>query len=331
MRIPLTILGAVLLATGVLVAQEGGRISVDVALVTVSVEVVDSNDRPVTTLKRDDFQIYEDGVRQELRGFDAIEAPYNILLLFDCSSSTEPEWDFLARAMDRFARTLRPQDQIAIAQFGGGFKLIQRWFAKTSANVDIELRTQDSVCAGTDFYGAIKKGLDELQPVKGRKGIVILSDGHHQQIPYQNGRAAIPSRFVDASSDSDFQKTLRLAGNSAAVLYFVAVDTDLNPAPIRVSGGPGTFDPEDIYNKQQIRSRIEQLVSVTGGRVVYPAVPEDVVGLYERMARELGSSYSLGYAQPETSKKDGAYHKIEVRLNDRSLRLRQSRDGYGVR
>jgi hypothetical protein len=196
----------------------------------------------------------------------------------------------------------------------------------------VDIQPLDPVCSGTDFYGAIKKGIDELLPVKGRKGIVLLSDGGHQKIPYQSGKSDNfnPSRFVDAVDDSDFQKTLKLAASSAATLYFVAVDTDLNPDPLRVSGGPGTFNPGEIYNKQQIRSRIELLASASGGRVVYPAAPEDVIGLYERMAQELGSSYSLGYAPPESSNKEGVEYKIEVRVADRSLRVRQSKNSYKV-
>jgi hypothetical protein len=94
------------------------------------------------------------------------------------------------------------------------------------------------------------------------------------------------------------------------------------------------FNPEEIFNKQQIRARIEQLASATGGRAVYPDRPEDVVRLYEQMAKELGSLYSLGYAPATAANappKDGAFHKIEVRLRDKSLRLRQSRDGYSAR
>jgi len=330
MRTHLAIAIVLALAAGVVLAQEA-RISVDVSLVTLGVEVVDSNDRPVTTLKGDDFEIYEDGVRQQVRSFDSIETPYNILLLFDCSSSTEHDWPFLVEAMHRFTRTLRPQDRIEVAQFGSGFKVMQRWFARTNDSVDIVLQTRDSVCSGTDFYGAIKKGIDELQSVKGRRGIIVLSDGGHQQIPYRNVRGDSPfaARYVDAADDSDFQKVLKIASNSAAMLYFVAVDTDLNPDPeVGTSGRPGIFNPEDIYQKQQLRSRIEQLASVSGGRVVFPEDPEDVVMLYERMAQELGASYSLGYALPEGSKRDGTHHKIEVRVRDRSLRLRQSRDEY---
>jgi VWFA-related protein len=314
-----------LLGGGILAAQQ---IKIDVSLVTVGVEVTDANDRPVTTLKKDDFEIYEDGVRQEIGSFDAVDASYNILLLFDCSSSTEADWPFLLQAMNRFRQTLRPQDRISVAQFGTGFKVLKRWFARTDPD-NVTIQTYDSSCYGTDFYGALRKGIEELQPVKGRKGMIVLSDGAHQQIPYQSGKDSLnPLRFVDAANDSDFQKVVKQATGSAAVLYFVAVDTDLNPDRSGGSSvGAGGFDPNDIYNKQQIRARIERLASVSGGRVVYPEVPEDVVRLYEQVARELGSSYSLGY-MPKPEKKDGAFHKIEVRLRDRSLRLRQLRDRY---
>jgi Ca-activated chloride channel family protein len=332
MRTHLAIVAVLTLAVGAFAQDVGRPISVDVSLVTVGVEVVDSNDRPVTTLTRNDFEIYENGIRQELRSFDSIDTPYSILLLFDCSSSTEPDWPFLVQAMNRFTQTLRPQDRIEVAQFGTGFKVIQRWFSRTDTSVNIALQTLDSTCFGTDFYGALRKGIEELKLVKGRRGMVILTDGAHQDIPHQTGKSDSFSftRFVDAVGDSDFQKALKTAASSAAMLYFVAVNTDLNPdGVVGANGDRGSYDPEEIYNMQQIRSRMEQLASVSGGRVAFPKVPEDVIGLYERMAQELGSSYSLGYTPKDS--KDGTYRKIEVRLRDRSLRLRQSRDEYVAR
>ena len=335
MRIPLSIGILLALAIGTLWAQDSFQLSIDVPLVTVGVEVTDSNDRPVTNLTRNDFQIYEDGEAQELKSFDSVEAPYSILLLFDCSSSTEPNWPFLLEAMNRFRQTLRPQDRIAVAQFGSGFKMLRRW---TDASTGATIQASDAVCSGTDFYGAVRQALEELEPVRGRKGVVILTDGAHQQIPFQRGRSEnsrpnASSRYVDAVDDSDFQRVLRTASRGANVLYFVAVDTDINPDGGRgaTTVGAGLFDPDDIFNKQQIRSRMEQLASATGGRAVYPEKPDDVVRLYEKMAQELGSLYSLGYVPATSKQKDGAYHKIEVRLRDRSLRLRQSRDGYLAR
>ena len=75
--------------------------------------------------------------------------------------------------------------------------------------------------------------------------------------------------------------------------------------------------------------RIEQLAKVSGGRVVFPRNPGDVVPMYEQIGKELGTSYSLGYA-PEVPLDDGKHHKIEVRLKNRNLKVRQSRDGYSA-
>src|SRR5262252_4026526 len=103
-------------------AQEPFKFEVDVSLVTVDVVVSDSAGRPVTTLTKDDFEVYEDGKLQEIRSFEPVDSPYGVLLLFDCSTSTQPLWPFLVDSMNAFTAKLRPQDTIAVAQFGGSFK-----------------------------------------------------------------------------------------------------------------------------------------------------------------------------------------------------------------
>jgi len=327
--VAIVILVAGLGLLGMVLGQEPLTLRVDVSLVTLDVEVTDANDRSVTTLTRDDFQIYEDGVLQDVRSFDAVETPYNVLLMFDCSSSTEPHWPFLIQAMNTFTRTLRPQDRIAIAQFGGDFKILRSWFSRTNVSTDVTVQTRDPVCISTDFYGAVKRAEEELRRVAGRKGAVILTDGVHVGIPFQKSSASLQfTRYVHSIDEPAFQSLLRSIANKSIILYFVAVDTDLNPAA--GSRRADAFDPQEIYNKQQVRSRLEQLAAATGGRVVFPDKPEDVVGLYERMARDFGKTYSLGYP-PLNPQKDGTYRKIEVRVRDRSLRVRQSRDGYTAR
>jgi hypothetical protein len=114
------------------------------------------------------------------------------------------------------------------------------------------------------------------------------------------------------------------------------VDTDLNPTIIPGTAGPaagtglsipGSFNPLAIYNMQQSRSRMEQLAEISGGRVVFPNKPPDVIPLYEQIGRELGTSYGLGYS-PVIKARDGKVRKIEVRVRDRNLQVRQSRESY---
>jgi hypothetical protein len=72
---------------------------------------------------------------------------------------------------------------------------------------------------------------------------------------------------------------------------------------------------------------MEQLAEASGGGIVFPMQPGDVIPMYEEIGRELGTSYSLGYAPPNTTP-GGKRHKIEVRLRPQHLKLKQSRDGY---
>ena len=309
-------------------AQEPFTVKVDVELVTVDVVVSDAAGRSVTTLTKDDFEVYEDGKLQEIRSFEPVDSPYGVLLLFDCSTSTQPQWPFLVESMNRFTSRLRPQDTISVAQFGGSYKTLLDWKPRGSGGMDIEIKPDDRSCNNTDFYGAVSQALAELRKTFGRKGAVILTDGVHNQIPIQrSGSSGGVARRVDAADDSGFQKVLRQVKASDVVLYFVAVNTDLNPAGL--SSSRGRFSPEDLYDTMQVRARMELLAEASGGKMVYPREPGDVVPLFEQIGRELGTSYGLGYPPP--SGKNGTYRKIEVHVKDKTLQVHQSRVGYEAR
>jgi hypothetical protein len=75
---------------------------------------------------------------------------------------------------------------------------------------------------------------------------------------------------------------------------------------------------------------MEQLAEVTGGRILYPRTLQDVAPLYEAIGRELGLSYSLGYA-PRNRTADGKAHRIEVRVRRAGVKVTQSRENYTAR
>jgi VWFA-related protein len=309
-------------------AQEPFVLKVDVSLVTIDVVVTDAAGRAVTTLTKDDFSIYEDGRPQEIRHFAPVDSPYSVLLLFDCSTSTQPHWPFLVESMNRFTARLRPQDNVSVAQFGGSFKTLLDWKSRGTGGLDVPIQSNDRSCNNTKFYEAINQALVELRKPVGRKGAVVLTDGVHNGIPTQRSNASGVDRRVDAEDDPGFQRVLRAVKASDAVLYFVAVNTDLNPAGGASSAG--RYNPEEIYDMLQVRSRMELLAETSGGRMAYPREPSDVVPLFEQIGRELGTSYGLGYEPPST-RKDGTYRKVEVRVRDKNLHVHQSRVGYEAR
>lgn len=295
-------------------------IHVDVARVSLDVLVSDSADRPVTNLTRDDFLIYEDGQRQDLLDFSSADSPYDLILLFDCSESTTKEWPLLDEATAGFSKYRKPQDRTLIAAFGSRVQMIRNWNSRRENRLD-----RVFVCGGTRFYEALNWAIQRFNGVKSRKGVVMLTDGVDNSIPMRmvniDGRRV--SQLVDSGTDRDFQKALRLVRRSAIPFYFVAVGTDRNPS---VEIPPELFNIE-MPNLREMRSRLEQLAEASGGGVVFPLKPEDLIPMYEKIGRELGTAYSLGYAPPSLNP-DGKRHRIEVRLRPKNLKLKQFRNEY---
>src|SRR4051812_46206385 len=96
------VMAALLIGAALAGTQNAGQLSIDVQEVSVNVYVDDASRKPITTLSREDFSVFEDGKPREISNFASAETPYNILLLFDRSSSTQSQWRFLLSAISRF-------------------------------------------------------------------------------------------------------------------------------------------------------------------------------------------------------------------------------------
>src|SRR5687767_8622866 len=114
---PFLFIGIILILSGgncLLLAQGGFTLKVDVSLIPLDAAVYDAAGNPVMTLTRDDFLVYEDGVLQDIQHFEAADAPYNILLLFDTSGSAKNQIGFMVDAGNRFLSNLRRDDHVAL-------------------------------------------------------------------------------------------------------------------------------------------------------------------------------------------------------------------------
>ncbi|HET9219985.1 MAG TPA: VWA domain-containing protein, partial [Terriglobia bacterium] len=128
MRILLTsLLIAAAWAASERVQEPEFQLRVDVPLVSVDVRVFNSRGEPMTTLTETDFVVFEEGEEQQIQVFSSVDTPYNILLLFDRSASTENQWTFMQRAAARFLRNLRPQDSLALGAFDEGLTMLSDW------------------------------------------------------------------------------------------------------------------------------------------------------------------------------------------------------------
>lgn len=309
-----------LLVAPLLAAQDSLRLRVDVSIVPIDAFVDDPTGKPITTLQREDFEILEDGTPREILNFTSAQTPYNILLLFDRSASTQDQWPFLLRAVGRLIEQLGPGDRIALAAFDEKPEMLMDWRSPVeSTRQSLSIRTESS---GTNLYQALRWAAQQMRRLNGRKGVVVFTDGVDNRLAKDlvtfdregNPRIAAPA------GDDAFQQALRDVMQAVSPFYFVAVNTDKN------DGVPASTTFE-LQLRVQARLRMELVADRSNGHIYYPRRVEDTLPLYEQIGKELGNSYSLGFA-PGTPVSDGKYHRVEVRVRTPGMRVTQSREGY---
>ena len=96
---------------------EDGTLKVDTTMVTIPATVIDDDGKFVPTLKRKDFELYEDGIKQEIEHLRPVEEPFNVVLLLDTSESTAFRHEDIQNAAFEFVELLRRDDKVMIASF----------------------------------------------------------------------------------------------------------------------------------------------------------------------------------------------------------------------
>ena len=153
-------------------------IKVDVNLVVLNVTVLDEKGTNVTTLKREDFAVYEDDTEQEIANFFPVEAPFHLVLALDNSSSTRTSLNLIKNAALNFVNELRPEDQIALTEINFFVREFQDFTNNRKTLAKALQKVVSYPFGGSKIYDGIALGLKQLRPVEtGRKAIVILSDG----------------------------------------------------------------------------------------------------------------------------------------------------------
>jgi VWFA-related protein len=280
-----------LTAAAALSAQDAPyTLQVDVAMVSVDVAVFDGSGKPVEGLKKEDFAVYEDGRRQEVRSFASSDTPYNVLLVIDRSGSMADMFPLLLKAVNRFIVNLRVQDRFELAAFNRSVKRLVEWRSPRNGNRQtIQLETGGN----TDFYKALEWASGELRKIRGRKAALFYTDGEDY-------------RMNEPSDDEKaFRKAVQNVRRANAPFHFVGLAT--NP-----SRGGG---------------RLKALAEATGGQAHFPEAIEEVLPLYDRISRELGMSYTLGYLSDRPDR-DGTFRRVQVSIRGGPFRISQSRAGY---
>jgi len=331
---------ATLSLTAWLSAQVAPVYQVVVGIDPVELDVaVTDRGKATPNLSREDFVVLEDGQPQEIRDFASVGMPYSILVLVDRSErDAKTQWPkFIISSVDLFLRNLRGPDRLAVAGFDDRVAVLIDWRPSRNGVVQKVMIRKSS--QQTKFFEAVDWGYEEMgylatagtpgqpHPVNGRRGVLVFTDGRDRAMypepAHINGKdVPDPAYQVPASVEARFRKTRQMLEQGKIPFYFVAIDTDKQLS----ENSPLLKLPGWMRFLQEVRSRIEQLASASGGRVVFPKQMQDLLPFYNQIQRDLGSGYHITYSSQRPG--DGKTRRIEVRLRNSDLHVYQSRDSY---
>jgi VWFA-related protein len=165
-------------------------------------------------LTRNDFTISENGALQKVEEFSSTEAPFNVALLIDTSRSTQNKLGAIRKAAEAFIKQLQPNDRVMIVTFDEKVRFVSNF---TNDPVELQ-RAVKSLKSSylTSLYDAIYLTINEkMNSVKGRKAIVVLTDG------------------VDTSSkQATFESALELVASTGIITYTIQYETRNDGGPV---------------------------------------------------------------------------------------------------
>lgn len=281
--------------------EQRPRFEVAVDTVSLSLTLTDGKGRLVGGLPVENFKVYEDGVEQELRYFSQEELPLRMVILLDTSSSMRQKIDLAREAAIRFARSLKPGDEVQIVEFNDRVLTLAE-FTSDMAVVEEALRKAE-VGGATSLYNAIYISLKDLERRSSnreldRRAIVVLSDGN------------------DTASLLGFEDVKEQARKSNVIVYAIS---------LRAS--------EDDLEKDKYRIakyELDMLAQESGGVSYAPEKLDDLSGVYDEIATELKSQYTIGYVSSNQTA-DGEWRHLQVLSAEPNTVVRTRNGYYGPR
>lgn len=268
-----------------------------VDLVSLNVTVTEG-EHFVGGLDQGKFAVYEDGVKQDITFFTSERQPIALSILLDSSTSMDQKLKTAQEAAVGFASRLGPQDVAQVIDFDSRPTVIQS-FTNDRALLESAIR-KTTAGGSTSLYNAIYIALSELKKVRAesiaqvrRQAIVVLSDGE------------------DTSSLVEYDAVLDAAKRSEVLIYCIGLKSK-------------TDFPTKGFNEADFVMRT--LSQETGGRAFFVEMLPQLASVYQTIADELVSQYTIGYS-PKNPKRDGAWRTVVVQADHPDAAVRTKR-GY---
>ena len=251
---------------------EGYILRTDVEEVVLNATVLEGN-RIVQDLKKDNFQVFEDGVKQNIISFQHTDLPVSIALVVDNSGSMSKKRPAVNKSTLDLIAASNPQDEAFVVNFSDEAYIDQDFTSDVNKLRDglshIESR------GGTALYDAVVASADKLvaDARRPKQVLILITDG------------------VDNASTLTLEQTIRRVQQlSGPVIYSIGLlfGDDMSRAEVR-----------------HARRALEMLSTETGGLAYFPRSIEQVDQIAAEVARDIRSQYTIGYHSTKPSTEPG--------------------------
>ncbi len=270
-----------------------------VSEVVLYATVIDKHEHLVTSLKQQDFTVFEDNVQQIISSFRQEDLPVSLGILVDNSGSMGEKRAAVDRAAIDLVRASNPQDESFIVNFSDEAFLDQDFTANIGL-LEKGLAHIDSK-GGTALYDAVEAAADHLSKAAKRpkQVILIITDGE------------------DNSSSTTLADTVRrIQALHGPIVYSIGL----------------LYDNQDGRQSHQARKALQTLSDQTGGIAFFPKSLNQVDAIAAEVARDIREQYIIGY-HPTRPIRQGGYRtiRVEAKANGFGKLTVRTREGYLAR
>ena len=275
--------------------------------IAVYATVTDPQGRLAPDLTRDNFEVDDNGVKQELTVFSNDVQPIAGIMLLDRSGSMKPNLELEVRAAETFIHGMLAEDRLRIGNFGKDIVIEPDDFTSDRDALFKVLHGDLQRDGPTPLWNAIDRAIDKLLLEKSRRVVLALSDGVDEPLDF-SGHAKSMKDEMKRAEDND------------TMIYAIGME---GLAPMHATqgfGGRGIMPQRrNEAPMQKPDEGMAKIAAATGGGYFELTSPGDLLGKFDRVIDELHHQYTLGFVP---QKLDGKLHDLTVKVN---------KSGYTVR
>jgi VWFA-related protein len=276
-------------------------IHVDVPLVEVPVLVTSKDGQFISTLKKENFRVYEDGQEQTIANFGVSDAPITAVLLIEFASTNYGFENDARKASYAFVETLKKNDWVSVITYNMNPEIVTD-FTQNKQEIYGALNSSLRIptFSETNLFDALYDTLDRIDRIQGHKYVILVTTGvdsfsriNLDQI-YKKIKATKDVTIFPISVGFQTRERYEAAGGAAP----------------RGLSGTGVFRP-DRLTYLQADNEVTTFARMTGGRAYFPRFDAEYIEIFRDIAGDIRNQYLIGY-HPTNPKLDGSYRKLKV-------------------